>query len=300
MRSRDWTASLRRAFCIQACVVGSLLCFGLPAVADAGPRPRIEHVRLGFTADVHGVGCTSSTLSHAVPSDQVVRFEPALGAMVDDLNTVQVTDVRFVAGEAVWTLAPTQDECEFWEGTGDWNWSTGERTWAATYPSSARVIRSTRWNGVESIAGFRMNGRTRASAPTVRTARRFFGRPSERRRGDNFCRLRWRRLGLTITFANFGLGDPCRRGLTQWGRVRGGSAPWTAAIGRRPAVALGTTASYLEHLVIDGRHTGGQAWTLAEEYVPYGDGGFVPTVSALLDGRDRTVGFEFWVGAAGD
>jgi hypothetical protein len=296
----DWTAGLERTLCIEACAVGALLFLGFAAVADAGPRPRTEQVRLGFTADVHGVGCTSSTLTHAVPSDQIVRYEPALGAMVDDLDTVQVTDVRLVTGEAVWTLAPTQDECEFWEGTGNWSWSTGERTWAAMYLSSVRVLRGTRWNGVESIAGFRVNGRTRASAPTVRKARRFFGRPSGRRRGDNFCQLRWRRLGLTITFANFGLGDACRRGLTQWGRVRGGSTPWTAAIGRRPPVALGTTASYLDYLAIDGRHPGGRAWTIAEEYVPYGDGGFVPTISALLDRRDRTVGFEFWVGAAGD
>jgi hypothetical protein len=82
--------------------------------------------------------------------------------MADDLDTVQVTDVGLVADEAVWTLAPTRNECEFWEGVPDWTWSTGERTWAATYLSSVRVIRRTRWNGVRSIAGFRVNGRTRA------------------------------------------------------------------------------------------------------------------------------------------
>jgi hypothetical protein len=255
---------------------------------------------LGFTADVGGVGCTRATLSRPIPSDRVVSFAPALGATLEELDAVSVTGVGMATGQAVWTVAPMQYECDLRKDVSNWTWRTGEQTWAATYLQSVRAIRSTRWNGLRSIAGFRVNGRTRASAPTVRKARRFFGPPSRRRSGDGFCRLRWRRLGLTITFASFGRGDPCTNGLTQWGRARAGTAPWTAAIGRRPGVALGTTASYLEDLVIAGRQPPGRAWTLAEQYVPHGDGSLVPTVSALLDRRDRTVGFEFWVGAAGD
>jgi hypothetical protein len=284
-------ARLRRL--ARAGTIGSLVFFLLAASADADPQPRVEQVRLGFTTDVRGVGCTRATLSRRLPSDRVVRVVPAAGATLAARSVTTVTGVGVIGRQAVWTVAPTQGECDLRTGTSNWRWRTGEQLWTATYLQSVRAIRATRWNGLLSIAGLRVNRST--GAATSREARRYFGPPSRLRRGDALCWLHWRRLGLAITFASRGDGDPCIRGVAHRGRVRGGTVPWTAIVGRRPGVALGTTAAYLENLVIGGRHSRGRAWTLAERYLRGGDGAMMSAVSARLDRRDHVVGFEFRV-----
>src|SRR5688500_2064469 len=64
--------------------------------------------------------------------------------------------------------------------------------------------------------------------PSIAAASRVFGRPSSRElTTDNSCDVRWARLRLRITFANFGLPGPgqtvCsdRAGNAQTFRVRG-------------------------------------------------------------------------------
>ena len=87
----------------------------------------------------------------------------------------------------------------------------------------------------------------------------------------------------------------------QSGRVRGRSPwPWTAVVGRQLGVALGTTDSYLDEEYIGESGIDQRTWTLDEVYILYGDGGFAPSLSALLDQQGRVNGFEFWVGAGGD
>jgi hypothetical protein len=148
----------------------------------------------------------------------------------------------------------------------------------------------------------RVNRYTRRTAPTVRRARRHFGRPSSlRRRYGVGCRARWNRIGLTIDLIKLGGRNPCRHGFVQAGRVKGRRASdWTALVANDPGVALGTTDAFLEHEFVGEPGETDRGWTLADVFIPYGDGGYDPSFSALLSRRGTVKGFEFWVGAGGD
>ncbi len=289
--------------------VRTLLAAGLVATliadaADAKPRRTSEAVAYGFMAEVKGSGCSPSTLPRPVAGSAPIRFAPGVGEVFGLGTAVGVADARLEAGQASWTIAPRWYECDLHAGDPAWAWETERRAWAVTYEASTHAIRSHRWDGVRSIAGFRVAPRGRRYAPTLRRARRALGRPSSVRPGRRqreICRVEWRRLGLKLVFANFGLGGPCRRGLAQYGSVRGeGAAEWTAVIGRNAGVTVGTEEGYLAEALIGDPDPAAPAWVLAETYVPYGGGGDVPTVRALIDRAGRVHGFDFWIGAAGD
>ena len=276
----------------------------LAGVAEGRPRAEMQSIRLGFTETVDGSGCASTTFERAAPPGQALRLEPRVGSDVGESDVIRVTDARVDGGRAIWTLSPADFECSIHEDDPSWSWTTGEQAWSVTTRRSVLAIRTASRGGVTSIGGFRIR-HTRRSAPTIAKARRYFGRPSSlRRRHGSWrvsCRAHWRRLGLTIDLLNLGGRNPCRHGFVQSGRVRGRSPwPWTAVVGRQLGVALGTTDSYLDAEYIGESGIDQRTWTLDEVYIPYGDGGFAPSLSALLDQHGRVNGFEFWVGAGGD
>lgn len=277
---------------------------GLVVASPALARARADQVemRFGVVAELLGAGCTPSTLSRASAGDDPLRFDPDVGEDVGAFDALVVTGATLGGGRASWIVHPTADECAYYEGDPGWTWSTDERSWAVTYRASAYTIRASRRNGVRSIAGFRVNGYTRRTAPTITRARRHFGKPSSlRRRYGVACRAQWKHIGLTIDLINLGGRHPCRYGLVQAGRVRGPAASrWTALIADDPGIALGTTERFLAAESVGESGPSASRWTLAEVWIPYGDAGYSPSVSALLNRQGAVAGFEFWVGAGGD
>jgi hypothetical protein len=284
--------------------VGTLLTAQLLVATAAAARPRLENVqvRYGVVAELSGVGCTAATLHRALAGSAPLRFEPSLGEDVSEFDSIIVTAATLGEGRVSWTAQPTAEECEYYKEDPAWAWSTDERAWGVTHRARAHTIRASRHGGIRSIAGFRVDRLTRSSAPTIRRARRHFGKPSSlRRRYDVSCRARWKRLGLTIDFLNLGLSSPCRHGYLQAGYVKGPEAArWTAVVAGDPGVALGTTDAFLDSEFVGEPGETDQAWTLADVYIPYGEAGYYPSLSALLNPSGAVRGYEFWVGAGGD
>jgi hypothetical protein len=133
------------------------------------------------------------------------------------------------------------------------------------------------------------------------------GRPTSMRttpgtRGVS-CDVRWSRIGLTIKFVTFGGVSGCVGGFVQTATVDTAHAgDWVALIEGRPAVAPGTSIDFLTERSLAEQLDGyfGPVWALASTYVPYGDGGAMPAVSARLGGGGKIVGFGAWIGGAGD
>jgi hypothetical protein len=174
------------------------------------------------------------------------------------------------------------------------------------------AINATVFDGVRSLAGFRVSPRSRHSTPTIKRARRAFGQPGSIRRGPGnarvACTARWKRLGLTALFVNYGGNPPCRFGYFQTATISGRrAADWAAIIGAQPGTTIGTSLAFLEPRS-SGEHDkfGRRRWTLSEVWLPYGDSGFYPAVSATFSGRGRLLGtdvvrgFELYIGAGGD
>ena len=254
-------------------------------------------MRWGLVATVGGTGCGPATLARATSARELMRFDPDVGTEVGDFESVTVTGATLSDGLATWTMQPAAGECE---NDSSSIWSTEERSWSVIHRASSYTIRASRLGGVRSIAGFRVDRYTRRSAPTIRRARRHFGRPSSiRRRYGVGCRARWNRLGLTIDLINLGGRKPCRHGFVQAGRVDA-TRGWTAMVAGDPGVAYGTSDDFLAHELIGEPGETGRRWTLAEVYIPYGEDGYYPSISALLGPRGRVSGYEFWVGAGGD
>ena len=274
----------------------------IAAVADAKPRRESTRVEFGVVARVEGAGCAPASFSTATRAVEPLRVIPSVGTHVGDLDDIVLTNAGVAAGRVEWTMQPTQSECDLYADDPTWSWATEERSWGLTYRERAYVIRASAHNGIRSIAGFRVNGRTRNSAPTIRKARRRLGRPSSLQRNDVSCRAKWERLALTIHFVNFGLGNPCRVGFAQWGRAHasGESARWTAVVNRAAGVAVDTTKEFLEYEMIGEPSDTARYWTLADVWIPYGDAGYYPSLSARLSTGGRVRGFEFWIGAGGD
>lgn len=287
---------------ISVLVVAWAAALFVGATAAAKPRMQQVELRFGIVAELTGSGCSPATLARPTDGDTPVAFVPAVGDDVGFVDSVLVTEANLGGGQASWTVQPTAEECAFNADNPSWTWSTDERSWAVTHRTPAYAIRASRHGGVRSIAGFRVSPRTRMSAPTIRKARRHFGRPSSvRRRYRVACRARWDRLGLTIDFLNLGGQNPCRRGFVQAGHVSGTAAQdWTAVVATDPGVARGTTDAFLENELIGEPGETSRVWTLADVFTPYGDSGYIPSLSALLSRSGAVRGFKFWVGAGGD
>jgi hypothetical protein len=298
----------------QVLAVSALLFLSAAVPTEAAPTRTLEPIRHGFERQVGGLGCSSAQVTARVAAGQVVRAQPDEGDSVG--VDAEVLDVAVGDGRIVWTVGPNADTCSLndsLDGPGSWTWSTwDDQVWEVVYRRRVYAIKATRFDGVRSIAGFRVSPHGRRSIPTVRRAKRAFGQPGSIRRGPGnsrvACTARWRRLGLTAVFVNYGGHPPCRFGHLQTATVSGPrAADWAAIIGRQAGTTTGTSLAFLERRFIgDHDEFGGRRWTLAEVWLPYGDAGFYPAVSATFSGRGRlrginvVRGFEFYIGAGGD
>jgi hypothetical protein len=293
--------------------VGVVLAVVAPS-SQAAPRETLETVRHGIFETANGTGCSTVAISTPISGSDVVRVQPEEGDLVGSdaaVLRVDVTDDR-----VTWTIGPTPSDCSLNASIHEsdrWTWKTwDDASWRVLFRDRLYAITASPTRGVREIAGFRVTPRGRSYTPTLGRARQALGRPTSVRRGrgayDDVCWARWARLGLRATFLNLGLGPACRYGPLQLARVEGAQAHrWVAAIGRTPGTMVGTSLDYLEDLGVGGQDSAGRRlWTLAERYLPYGSGGYVPTVSAIftgsgrLRGTDAVRGFDLYIGAAGD
>jgi hypothetical protein len=131
--------------------------------------------------------------------------------------------------------------------------------------------------------------------PTLAAAIRAYGRPTSRRGGGEICRVRWARLGVTITFQNFAGVDSCRprNGRAQRAVVRG-ERPWRTAKGLR----LGDRVELLRRLYPRARRTS-RGFRLVEGVLPFGAPRRYSVVGARVGGG-RLRAFTLFIGAAGD
>jgi hypothetical protein len=284
------------------------------ASAGAAPRRTLEPIRHGLYERVQGVGCTTAQVAADIVGRRVVRAQPDEGDSVG--VDVEVLDVAVGNGQIVWTVGPDAETCalnDSLDGAGNWDWSTWrDAMWEVVYRRRVYAIKASYAGGVKSIAGFRVAPRTRRSTPNVRRVKRAFGPPDSLRRGRGSsrvaCRARWRQLGLTAVFVNFGGNPPCRFGYLQTAMIAGSAARrWAAAIGRRPGLTPGTSLGFVEtEFIGEDDAFGRRLWTLSEVWVPYGESGYIPAVSASFSGQgrllrtDRVRGFELYIGAGGD
>lgn len=283
-----------------AAVLGAL---ALPAAASAAPRKTSAVVRLGFEAGVRGAGCVAETLTRPARVRDPLSVEPARGAPVGPSAGVHVTATSADGRAVSWTVAPDALACEREAAASDWPWRVPRRAWAVTYRDRVYGIVAPRRGGIRSIAGFRLAGNR---APTLASARRALGDPSSVRptpgAPDLACDARWARVGLTIKFTTFGGGSPCRNGLAQGASVDASHAGrWAALVAGRPGIVAGTDVAFLgARGLAEPDAYGRRTWTLAEVWSPYGDADYVPSVMARVARDGSIVGFDVWIGAAGD
>jgi hypothetical protein len=306
---------VKRVFAAAAALVASAFLAGVSAApAHAVAKRSLEPIRHGLLEQVEGVGCQSAQVTADINRSRVVRAQPDEGDGVG--LDAEVLDVAVGDGRVVWTVGPAAETCrrnDSIDGAGNWAWSTwDDELWEVVYRRRVYAIKASLLGGVKSIAGFRVSPRTRRTTPTVRRVRRAFGTPGSLRRGRGTsrvaCTARWRRLGLTATFVNYGGNPPCRFGYLQTARIAGPRAGrWAATIGRRPGITPGTSLAFLEREIVGEDDVfGRRLWTLSEVWVPYGDNGYIPAVSANFSGSGRLLetdvvrGFELYIGAGGD
>jgi hypothetical protein len=312
----SYARSVQRVLAVSAVAlaVSTHLALIVAGRAEAAPKQTLEAIHHGLERQVEGAGCTATQVTAKIGGGRVIRTRPEEGDSVG--MDADVLDVVVTNGRIVWTVGPDAETCErnnLLAGADGWSWSTRDYAlWKVVYRQRLFAIRASPLGGVQSIAGFRVTPRTRRTTPTMRRVTRSFGRPASLRRlrGTSrvACKARWKRLGLTATFVNFGGNPPCRFGYLQTATIAGPRVRrWTASVAGLPGITAGTSLGFLERVLVgEGDVFGRRLWTLSQVWVPYGDAGYIPAVSAQFSGRGRlhaedvVRGFELYVGAGGD
>jgi hypothetical protein len=133
--------------------------------------------------------------------------------------------------------------------------------------------------------------------PTLGQATEVFGAPSQIDPvgdGADGCHVEWRALRLKTVFADFGGGSACspNSGALQGATIR--SRRFRTVRG----VHVGSRSASIPRRHHNAEFKGG-AWWIASVYLPYGEGGDVPTIKAIVR-RHRVSAIKLYVGAAGD
>lgn len=161
--------------------------------------------------------------------------------------------------------------------------------------SSAATRHTIRTDGgfVARIGDFRPKRDARLSA-----AIRAFGQPSSAKGGGNVCTVRWNRLRLKITFANFGLAPP---GLTTCSPSVGRAQSFVAR-GSRIRTWEGLRPGMPSSSVL-ARHRSAEfregSWWLRIATSPFGDNSEYAVVGAIVGGG-RVRALTGWIGGAGE
>jgi hypothetical protein len=136
-----------------------------------------------------------------------------------------------------------------------------------------------------------------ARDPSYGTAVAVFGEPAKERAraGAGSCIVNWPGPGLRITFANFGVGSACDRGLgrSQSARVYGGR--WRTRRGLKARARVGRLRRLYPHA---RRHR--RAWWLVTAVSIFGPRRHRYPVLAAVVRAGRVRSFTLWIGAAGD
>jgi len=119
--------------------------------------------------------------------------------------------------------------------------------------------------------------------------REIFGAPTSVRPSDNACRVRFRRHRITVTLANFGLGDACSQGAVQIATVDG--RRWRT----QRELHVGDSRRRMVRLYPNARFRSGK-WELLHAQL-FGSRG--PTLLAIVR-RHRVRKLEAFMGGAGD
>jgi hypothetical protein len=278
-----------------------------PAItAEAKPRKHDLEVERQIVRHVEGYGCTSDTVVAWLPKPPKNTW-PGVGDWIK--GRAYVLAVEVVGRRVTWKVGPDAETCAAMQGD-EWSWSTGDASFAAAYRDRLYVIRATRRNGVRSVAGLRTKWRGR-QGPSLSAAKRVFGRPTQIQGshwGRDICYVTWAPLGLRAVFANFAGRPACRAGWFQTARISGPRArQWAVAINGNESVAtVDTSLRYLREEALARYDYLGEVWALSHDWLPYGEAGYYPTVSARLaysddwDGGNPVRGFGLYIGAAGD
>lgn len=131
--------------------------------------------------------------------------------------------------------------------------------------------------------------------PTFAAAVRAYGEPSSSSGGGDVCTVRWRRLGVTIVFANFGGADACNRddGLAQRAVIKRRKRWHT-----RRGLHIGDSLRKLDRLY-PGVEPRAGGFPLITAYSPIGTGGRYTVLGARVR-ISRVKAFVLFIGAAGD
>ncbi len=289
----------------------SLLLLGSASPSSA--RKTLEYVDTGLVTSVTGVGCGTGTVSVPFPgrADDLIGTYPDASDSLADAGAygvgLQVQSVDVTDGSVSWVVGPTPAGCaetNEWAFDEPWDWQTERQPWRLYFRDHRYAIHVNERSGkVLSVAGLKTAPLTRSYSPTIRRARRLWGRPSGLRAVGSggprptACFARWPRLSLRASFVNYGGTGACRNGFLQALSIAGRNArEWVAVIGSQ-TLGREIDTSYLSAYDVGVRN--GRAWTLAETFIPYGDAGYYPSVTARLDGG-RISGFDAWIGAGGD
>ncbi len=298
-----------RLFVLLAVV--SLLLLG--SVSTAGARKTLEYVDTGVVTSATGLGCGTGAVSARFPgrAEDLIGTDLEAGDSLYDAGEygvdLQIQAIDVADGLVRWVVAPTSGSCaetNEWAVGESWGWRTERQPWRLYFKDDRYAIHVDKSSGtVLSVAGLKTAPRTRSYSPTIRRARRQWGRPKGIRAAGSggprptACFARWPKLSLRAAFVNYGGAGACRHGYLQALSVAGRNArKWVAIVGPQ-TLGREIDTSYLNAYDIGTRS--GRAWTLTETYIPYGDGGYYPSVSARLQ-SGHISGFDAWIGAGGD
>lgn len=160
---------------------------------------------------------------------------------------------------------------------------------ARSFAIKAKGSRST-LGSVKAIGDFKPS-----RDPTLGAAIRAYGQPTSRRGGGDLCIVRWRPLGLSFRFQNFGGNDSCDPdgGLAQKAVVKG-DRPWHTGRG----LHLGATTSRLRQPYPHAKRTS-RGFRLVSGVLPFGTIHDYSVLGARVAGGHVTA-FTLFIGAAGD
>jgi hypothetical protein len=228
------------------------------------------------------------------------KMYSSLDSTPNPIATITAIDIRKGRRKAVaFRVTPTEPGCsEEVSADPEFGWDTGSAKAAVEYRAPApKLYIKARSNGrVPTLGHFHPS-----RSPHFRAAFRVFGEPSSESGDDDFCRVRWATIGLTILFANFGIENACDLdgGLAQYVVIKGPEAKdWLTV----PGLRIGNRVRRLRRLYPQAsRH--GKSWWLVTGRTriacerpagcPY------PVLRASIR-RGRVDAFRVWVGAAGD
>lgn len=269
----------------------------VPAWATAHAAPGAAWVVAeDGTVDSHSwTNCESRVVSFVTSAPADARPVPEVGTVV--YSGVQVRAFNFDAGIATWILSPSDPACA--EIVGGEQPAVGyvDEAFRLRWEERRHAIRATERNGVRSLAGWRLDGRT---SPTIASAKRHFGRPSAVRFGRyQDCTAIWRGIGLRITFVNYGGRSACKHGFAQSAVITDTSI-WAVQVASRPAIVDVTQPEYLEARDRASATEDEDWWSLAELFIPWGDPGYYPSITGRARAGDGFNRFEVWIGAGGE